>query len=74
MYRINVYNLDKTLKASREVSEYPSVTEINTLLDAIGGDCFVDICRSKAEPGFEHELGFTDELQVDLIEGNGQYA
>ncbi len=73
MYRINVYNLDKTLKTSREVGEYPSVTEIDKLLDTVGGDCFVDICRSKDDP-LEHAIGFTDDLQVDLIEGNSQYA
>ena len=74
MYRINVYNLAKVLVSSKEVEGYPTAADIGSVLDTAPGDCFVDICRSKAESGFEDELGFTDELQVDLIEGNGQYA
>ena len=68
MYRINVYSLSKQLLKSVEVGEYPSTPQIDAAMAAVGGSCFVDICRVKSDP-MEHCLGFTDDLQVDLVEG-----
>ncbi len=74
MYRLNVYNMKKQLISSREVVEYPTMTELDSAMEAVGGNGFVDICRCKDDGLMEHELGFTDDLQVDLIEGDSQYA
>ena len=74
MYRINVYNLQKKQLLSREVAEYPSLAQIDAAMAEVGGNGFVDICRSKDDGPLGHELGFTDDLQFDLVEGNNQYV
>lgn len=74
MYRLNVYDVRKRLISTKEVSEYPTMAQLDAAMIDVGGNGFVDICRSKSDAPLEHDLGFVDDLQVDLIEGDSQYA
>lgn len=68
MYKINVYSLDKKLLKIVRVEEYPTPEQIDEAMQATGWNGFADICRCNDDP-MEHGLGFTEDLQVDLIEG-----
>jgi len=71
-YRINVYNLFKKIVYSEQVDEYPSDDKIRRVL-ADFTDCFADICRVADDP-FEHSLNIMDDLEVELVYEDRQYA
>ena len=68
MYKISVYSLNKKLLKVVQVEEYPTPEQIDDAMAATGGNGFADICRCNNDP-MEHDLGFMEDLQVDLIEG-----